>query len=271
MSFSKDHQNRLITGLVGLIVVVLIVGYGSKPIFFLFMVVIQILALQEFYALVSHKRSSKAMGIAAGVALTGGFFILEKPIMIAAMAGIGLILYLFSLLSSQKPKALHADLESQIVGTFVIAFFLSHLIWVRGLEQGQLWIFFLLSVIFACDTCALYGGKFFGSHKLSPNISPGKTIEGTIAGLLGGCLGGVVFGMLFFPHIAKIILIPLSVILGILGQMGDLWESALKRKAMVKDSGTLLPGHGGFLDRVDSILFTAPFLYYFIMFHEYSL
>jgi len=271
MSFSKDHQNRLITGVVGLIVVVLIVGYGSKPFFFLFMVLIQILALKEFYALGSHKRSSKAMGIAAGVALAGSFFILQKPTVIAAMAGIGLILCLCSLLSFQKSKEFHGDLESQVVGTFVIAFFLSHLIWVRGLEQGQLWILFLLTVIFVCDTCALYGGKLFGSHKLSPSISPGKTVEGTIAGLLGGCLGGLVFGMVLFPHIAKTTLILLTVILGILGQTGDLWESALKRKAMVKDSGTLLPGHGGFLDRVDSLLFTAPFLYYFIMFHEHSL
>ena len=271
MSFSKDHQNRLITGVVGLIVVVLIVGYGSKPIFFLFMALIQILALKEFYALASHKRSARTVGISAGVALTGGFFILQKPIVIAAMAGIGLILCLSSVLSFQKSKEFHSDLESQVVGTFVIAFFLAHLIWVRDLEHGQLWVFFLLSVIFACDTCALYGGKLFGSHKLSPNISPGKTVEGTIAGLLGACLGGLVFGMLLFPHIAKTTFVFLSVILGVLGQTGDLWESALKRKAMVKDSGTLLPGHGGFLDRVDSLLFTAPVLYYFIMFHEYSL
>jgi phosphatidate cytidylyltransferase len=271
MNVSKDHQNRLITGVVGLIVVVLIVGYGSKPIFFLFTVLIQILALKEFYALASHKRSSRIVGIVAGVALAGGFFILQKPIVIAAMAGIGLILCLSSLLSFQKSKTFHGDLESQVVGTFVIAFFLSHLIWLRDLEHGQLWVLFLLSVIFACDTCALYGGKRFGSHKLSPNISPGKTVEGTIAGLVGGCLGGVVFGMVLLPHVPKTTLILIAVLLGILGQMGDLWESALKRKAMVKDSGTLLPGHGGFLDRVDSILFTAPFLYYFIMFHEYSI
>lgn len=268
MLFSKDHQNRLITGVVGIIVVALIVGYGSKPIFFLFMVLIQTLALKEFYALVTHKRSAKVLGIAAGVALTGGFFILEKPIMIAAMAGIGLILCLSSLVSFQKSKTLHADLEGQVVGTFIIAFFLSHLVWLRDLEQGQLWIFFLFSVVFACDTCALYGGKFFGSHKLSPNISPGKTVEGTVAGLIGGCLGGLVFGMVAFPHLAKIAFVALSIMLSILGQMGDLWESALKRKAGVKDSGSLLPGHGGFLDRVDSLLFAAPFLYYCIMFCE---
>jgi len=268
MSFYKDHQNRLITGVVGLTVVMLIVGYGSKPIFFLFMVLIQILALKEFYALVSQKGSSTVLGIAAGVTLAGSFFILEKPLIIAVMAGIGLILCICSLLSFQKPKALHFDLENQVVGTFVIAFFLSHLIWVRGLEHGQLWIFFLFSVIFTGDTCALYGGQLFGSHKLSPTISPGKTVEGTVAGLLGGCLGGFMFGMLFFPNVAKIVLISFSGILSVLGQMGDLWESTLKRKAMVKDSGTLLPGHGGVLDRVDSILFAAPSLYYFITFCE---
>jgi len=268
MTVSKDHQNRLITGVVGLTVVVLIVGYGSKPIFFLFMVLIQILALQEFYALVLHKSSSKVMGITAGVALAGSFFVLEKPLIIAAMAGIGLILCLFSLLSFQKYQELHNDLENQVIGTFVIAFFLSHLIWVRSLEQGALWIFFLLAVIFTGDTCALYGGQLFGTHKLSPSISPGKTVEGTIAGLVGGCLGGLIFGMLVFPHFAKIVLFLFSGILTVLGQLGDLWESALKRKAMVKDAGTLLPGHGGLLDRLDSLLFTSPLLYYFLMFCE---
>jgi phosphatidate cytidylyltransferase len=266
MSVSKNHQNRLITGAVGLIVVVLTVGYGSKPIFFLFVVLIQILALKEFYALGSHKPSSQVVGIAAGAALAGGFFVLDKPVMIAAMTGIGLILCLFSLLSFESSEPHHADLERQVLGTFVIAFFLSHLIWVRGLEHGKLWVFFLITVIFACDTCALYGGKLFGSHKLSPSISPGKTVEGTIAGVLGGCVAGFAFGVFFFPPIEHMILIPLSVMLCILGQVGDLWESALKREARVKDSGTLLPGHGGFLDRVDSILFTAPFLYYFITF-----
>jgi phosphatidate cytidylyltransferase len=253
---------------VGITAVVLIVGYGSMPIFFLFVVLIEILALREFYTLVSQTGGSKVTGIAAGVVLAGSFFILEKPLILAVMAGIGLILCLCSVLSFEKPKAFDVVLENQVVGTFVIAFFLSHLIWVRDLEQGRLWIFFLLSVIFTGDTCALYGGQLFGSHKLSPRISPGKTVEGTVAGLLGGCLGGFVFGTLYLPQVATIVLISFSGILAILGQMGDLWESTLKRKARAKDSGTLLPGHGGILDRMDSLLLTAPSLYYCITFWE---
>ena len=257
--------------MVGLTVVLVVVGYASKPIFFLFIFLINFLALKELYGLISCNRSSKFLGIALGLSLTGGFFALEKSALFAVMTGIVFSLCFFSVVTFPDSDTSNPELEKHLVGIFIMAFLLSHLIWLRNLKQGQLWIFFLFSVVFTGDTCALYGGKLWGHHKLSPKISPGKTVEGALSGLIGSCLGGSLFALFFFPNFPIMILGPLLVILGILSQIGDLWESVLKRKAMVKDSGRLFPGHGGLLDRVDSILFTAPYLYYFILLQGWSL
>ena len=134
--------------------------------------------------------------------------------------------------------------------------------------MALLLVFFLLTIIFSGDTFAFYGGKLFGKHKLSPKISPGKTQEGAILGLLGSILGGLVFAFFFFPESSFLVIIFLAGIVGILGQLGDLWESVLKREAKVKDSGNCLPVHGGVLDRIDSLFFSAPFLFYVLIFQE---
>jgi len=256
---------------VGLTIVLLVVGYGSKPIFFLFTLLIIFLVLKEFYDLPSCGTGSKISGIALGLALTGGFYALDKPSLVALMAGIGCLLCFLVITGFQNKKNSTADIEKHFIGIYIITFLLSHFIWLRDLTAGKQWIFFLFSVVFAGDTFALYGGKFCGHHRLASRISPGKTVEGTIIGLIGNCVGGVLFAFFFLSGFSIRALLLLSVVLGVLGQLGDLWESILKREANVKDSGWLLPGHGGFLDRVDSMLFTTPFLYYFILVHAGAL
>jgi len=122
-----------------------------------------------------------------------------------------------------------------------------------------------LAVVFGTDTGAYYVGKALGRHKLAPKISPGKTVEGalggTFLGVVLGCLWGYYFLMVPFR-----VLIPLCAGLSIVGQIGDLLESMIKRACGVKDSGRLLPGHGGLLDRVDALIFAAPVLYWFLVF-----
>jgi phosphatidate cytidylyltransferase len=268
MSSLKDHRNRWITGVVGLTIVVTVVGCASKPIFFLFMLLILFFVLNEFYGLGSCSSNSKALGIALGLTLTGGFYFLDHLSLLALLTGMGVFLCIASVVAFEKRPSSEVDLERQLLGTFIITLLFSHLVWLRGLQEGKLWIFFLLSVVFAGDTFAFYGGTLLGRHKLSPKISPRKTVEGVIAGLVGSCLGAVVFSHIFFRGFSLSVMIPLSIMLGILSQFGDLWESMLKRSAKVKDSGKILPGHGGFFDRVDSILFPAPILYHFILLNQ---
>jgi phosphatidate cytidylyltransferase len=120
------------------------------------------------------------------------------------------------------------------------------------------------------DTAAYYSGRTFGKRKLYPMVSPNKTIEGSLGGLVGSLAGVFIARATFFPQLSVVDSIALPVILGVLGQLGDLFESMLKRSFGVKDSGTIIPGHGGILDRLDSILFAAPaaFLYVHYVFPQ---
>jgi phosphatidate cytidylyltransferase len=119
------------------------------------------------------------------------------------------------------------------------------------------------AMVMMTDTGAYYTGRSIGKHKLAPRVSPGKTIEGSIGGFVAAALTGPLCKLTFFPEIPMVDAILLGATIGVTGQIGDLAESLLKRGAGVKDSGTIFPGHGGMLDRLDSILFCAPVLYYY--------
>jgi phosphatidate cytidylyltransferase len=126
------------------------------------------------------------------------------------------------------------------------------------------WLFFGLSLNWAGDIAALYVGRLMGRHKLAPNVSPGKSWEGSIA----STAVSVIYGAFYFPSLLKMTPVAealgLTVIANVAGQFGDLCESAIKRGAGVKDSGNLLPGHGGWLDRLDSSLFALPVVYFVV-------
>jgi phosphatidate cytidylyltransferase len=154
-------------------------------------------------------------------------------------------------------------LYGQVTGLVYVPFLLGHLILIRDWNKGIIWAFFVLAVLFAGDTAAYYVGKAFGRHKLSPNISPGKTVEGALGGLAANLLVGLLFKTWWLPELPWSFCVGLVVLLGVVGQVGDLVESMLKRSVDSKDSGGVLPGHGGVLDRVDGLLFAAPALYYF--------
>ena len=158
------------------------------------------------------------------------------------------------------------SVASTLLGVVYIGWaFGYHLILLRNIsEAGKGLIFFLVLIIWLGDTAAYLFGKRFGKHKFRPKISPGKTIEGTIAGLVFGTLGGLgVWSFLLKDILSLPHALILGILLGIVGQLGDLSESVIKRSADVKDSGHLIPGHGGLLDRCDSLIFSAPTLYYY--------
>lgn len=131
------------------------------------------------------------------------------------------------------------------------------------LPHGPTWFAFLMIVVFAGDTFAFFGGRFFGARKLMPDISPNKTVEGSIFGLLGSCFCGMLFVYLIFPEIPLWRAFVFCAICGFVGQSGDLLVSLVKRVAQVKDSGSIMPGHGGILDRLDGIFLSAPLVYAF--------
>ena len=136
---------------------------------------------------------------------------------------------------------------------------------IRALDQGMEWIFYILIVVFATDTCAYFVGRTIGKTPLAPNISPNKTREGSIAGFVGAVVASALSVNLLGLNAIMLEAILLGSIIGILAQLGDLAESSMKRKAGVKDSGFLIPGHGGLLDRIDSILLPLPVVFYFVI------
>ncbi len=130
------------------------------------------------------------------------------------------------------------------------------------LPEGIHWMFWTIAVTALGDTAAYYVGSIWGKKKLMPRISPGKTVEGSLAGLAGNGLGGLLYALLFLPQAASLEGFLLSLGVGLVGQAGDLSESMLKRAAQVKDSSNILPGHGGILDRLDSLMFSAPVVFF---------
>jgi phosphatidate cytidylyltransferase len=150
-----------------------------------------------------------------------------------------------------------------IFGMMYIPFLMSHLILLRMLEKGIIWVLFVLVLAFAGDITALYVGKYFGKHKLIPLVSPGKTVEGTIGLVLGSTMACLIFSYFLFPKVSLIHIAILAFVGSIIGQLGDLCESAIKRNYGLKDASSLLPGHGGLLDRMDCLIFITPVVYYY--------
>jgi len=159
----------------------------------------------------------------------------------------------------------HTLFVRSVFGTIYVGFLSAHLLLLYQLENGNLWIIFLSAVTAGSDTGAYYVGRLFGKHRLCPSISPKKTIEGAVGGILGGVLCSLVFGWLLLPSQNLVLLACVAAVLVVVGIGGDLTESVLKRYHGIKDSGTILAGHGGVLDRADSILFAGPLLYYFLL------
>jgi phosphatidate cytidylyltransferase len=173
------------------------------------------------------------------------------------------ILFLWSIKESTFDVLLVAKV---IFGIMYIPLLTSHFILLRLLENGVYWILLVLIIAIVGDTAGLYIGKYFGKNKLSLLISPGKTIEGTIGLVFGSVLGSLIFSYFFFPDVSRVHILIISSVGSIIGQLGDLCESAIKRNYGLKDASSLLPGHGGLLDRMDSLIFVAPFVYYYRIF-----
>jgi len=168
---------------------------------------------------------------------------------------------LFMLFRLREMPRMAGDVALLWAGFLYVPFLMSHLVLVRGLPHGAAWVFMLLCVVMGGDSAAFYIGTAFGKHRLYPEVSPKKSIEGAIGGLAGSVGGALLARLLLYPELAVGHAVAVALLLGILGQAGDLFESMIKRSCGVKDSGTIFPGHGGVLDRLDSILFAAPALY----------
>ena len=152
-----------------------------------------------------------------------------------------------------------------IAGILYIGWLLSYFVALRGLDNGREWVFLALLTTFGSDTTAFFVGRALGKHHLAPRISPSKTWEGAIAGVFGSIIISLILVNLFSLPLSYGWTILLGFLVSILGQLGDLVESLLKRNMGAKDSSRLIPGHGGFLDRIDSLVFAGVVVYYYVL------
>ncbi len=235
--------------------------------------------LFEFYSLTKklELKADAAIGYLGAAALFVGF-VFDAPakspdLLIATLALIVTAVLISQTFRFQKNfSKMLTGVGVTLLGVLYVAFLGGFLIATRvgfetqpNLSSHLLGYFFL--VIFGSDIGAYFAGRAIGKHKLAPAISPGKTVEGLIGGLVFAAAAAAIATFWFFPELPYKCSIPLAVVLAAVGVLGDLAESAMKRGAGAKDAANILPGHGGLLDRLDSLLLGAPILYYFARFY----
>ena len=251
-------KTRLLSGIILVIVLIITVGYGGNLLFGV-LAVISLIGMSELYKVVKVERVS--LGIAGYLAamVYYGLLFTGRMEMVTALLVLFLVVvmavYVFAF-----PKYRTEQVMVTYFGLFYVAVMLSYVYQTRMLPDGgvAVWLIFLSS--WGCDTCAYCVGMLIGKHKMAPVLSPKKSIEGAVGGVAGAALLGVIYAAATQGKMAEYALI--CAVGALISMVGDLAASAIKRNQNIKDYGKLIPGHGGILDRFDSVIITAPVIYY---------
>jgi phosphatidate cytidylyltransferase len=288
----SELTRRLISAAVLIPLVLYVIAVGGLAYLAIVMGFI-LLAQREFYGLIEDKGAQPHVGLglsaAAAVAVLAYFG--SENLAMLLMTFLLLALMVAQLRKAQIHEAL-SSISGTFFGVFYVGWLLSHAIVLRQFyesalarypvekviaagyvpDSGAFFMVFTLVVVVWCDAGAYFAGRKYGRRKLAPKVSPGKSVEGALGGLLAGILGGLaVKGIFdfFWPDLAAAFsweqVVPFAIVLSIVGIVGDLVESLLKRDAAVKDAGSLLPGMGGVLDRVDAPILAIPVMYYMLL------
>lgn len=253
---------RIISALVGIPLVVIAVWFGGIPLILLTGLII-VLGLREMTEMLAKLglKPSLWLAVAGGLIMTAGSFLYKEGY---PGPTITIILFMHLLATvALYPRYSLLDSAGTMMGTMYVGL-LNYFYLLRMLPDGWIWLIFTLTATWATDTMAYFIGMAFGRRRIAPALSPKKTLEGAVGGFAGSILVAAAFSFIYsFLPLSKVLLLGLA--LGAAAQVGDLLESAFKRQAGVKDSSDLIPGHGGILDRIDSTLFTAPLVYYFVL------
>jgi len=269
---------RVIVGFFGIPLVVALAVAGNE-VFLVFCTVVSFFCMNEFYNLFEH-RDTKPSFIGR---LIGGFsphkavFLLISSVIVVCfyyqLFNYVLILYFLTFVYLILDEVFKTVKHFEAIGTWLLSIvYISTPFGLLSLMDsskftsayGYNFAIVCLVLVWISDTFAFFGGKVFGKHKLAERVSPKKTWEGSISGLLFTVIAGILIWKFYMVNLGFFKVFAMSVLIGIFAQIGDLFESYLKRSVNIKDSSNLIPGHGGFLDRFDSILFTIPALYIFL-------
>jgi len=257
---------RLLTALIIVPPFLLVIRFGPPYAVVILISIAAVMGLYEFYQMTLPKQGAGAKigAILLGAILCALFQWAPSGMIFLSVFVILLIIFFGYALFSAELSQLPSRIALTFLGIIYVPFLLSHITLINKLPQGVFWVLLLIATVWIGDTFALAFGSWLGRHKLSPRISPHKTIEGFFACFVGAILTVFVCKSLFLPTLTIADALMVATGIAFFGQLGDLSESMIKRGAKVKDSGTMIPGHGGMLDRLDSFLFAAPFLYNFL-------
>ncbi|MFC1993829.1 phosphatidate cytidylyltransferase [Chloroflexota bacterium] len=257
-------RQRILSATVLIPILFVAIWFGD-PWYSLIVGIAALLGVSEFYNIISRRRWHP---LALLGALWTLFFILNAhsespqtttPMLVTSAMVLSLLLFLFL-----RPTAEQAfrGWTWFLAGMFYLGWLFSY--WVLLGNYGREWVFFALFSTFAFDTTSYFIGRTWGKHKLAPSISPNKTWEGVAGGIVGAMAAAIILAIIFGLEISYWQLLLLGFLIAIFAQLGDLAESSIKRSAKVKDAGSIIPGHGGLLDRLDSVLFTGVVVYYYL-------
>ena len=256
-------RDRLLTAALALPLLVVCICCAPVWVFSATVFLLTCLGLYEFFSLTrDHNPLPCGLGLGWGSGLAAAMCVGPGALVGAVLTAGFFLTFAWALRTPQPDRGL-AGVSLTLLGVVYVGFLLPHLVWVRQLPDGVGWVFFLLLVAMLGDTGGYAVGRLWGTRKLIPHISPGKTLEGSAGALLGSLGAAWVSWVWLLPERSWTELGVLAAVLAILAQIGDLCESAVKRACGAKDSGRLFPGHGGLLDRADSLLFPAAFIYYY--------
>lgn len=233
----------------------------------LLLAVLSLVGMLEFFAMALPERSKELFPVAVLGALTVALPLLsDGRFFVMSLAAAFLLSGLHFLFRLRDISTVSRELSLVITAYIYIPFLIAHLMMIRLLPLGSSWLLLIMLIVMTNDAAAYYIGSAIGKHRLYEAVSPKKSIEGALGGLAGSLVGALLAKYIFFSQLGYADVVITALVVGVIGQLGDLFESLLKRSFGVKDSGSIFPGHGGVLDRMDSILFAAPVTYYYAVY-----
>lgn len=268
MTSKNSNLQRWVTGLVLAAVLLSVIILGSVELLTAVIVLVIVGGVWEYNSIVfgAGFLKEKIESILFAILIPVTLYLGDFQVLAAVLAFMVMAVFIVFLWRVNEQTFDVLSVAKVIFCMMYIPLLTSHFILLRKLESGIYWIILVLVIAIIGDTVALYVGKTFGKRKLIPLVSPGKTVEGTIGLIVGATVAACVFGYFFMPFVPVFHFLILGFIGSMIGQLGDLCESAIKRNYGRKDASSLLPGHGGLLDRLDSLIFVAPFVYYYRIF-----
>lgn len=269
---NASMKTRILTALLGLPLIIIVL-LSPLPVVIVAVVIAALMGMNEYYNAVdlSDKKALCIMGYLATIVISLGIYLMPGTSMALVYA---YVFVLFVIMLASKKKVSFNHIAILIMGLIYIPYSLSHIIYIRNLEYGNIYMWLVFIGSFITDSCAYFTGTAIGGKKLCPNISPKKTISGAIGGVVGCGICFILFGIIINcfsidllggNKLSLALLFILGLISAVASELGDLVASMIKRQYEIKDFGTLLPGHGGILDRCDSIIFVAPVVFLFIL------